>query len=328
MNIPDTNSAALGKVNIKTISKAVDEEIEYIEKRFLGQEKSLLTPWAKFNKASMNGIEFGTIITIAGVSGHAKTTIVNLLETGLFDCNPDINFSVLSFNFEMASRRLVGRKFSNKTKKSVKQLYSADKDNPIDQSVIDDLKKIGNDLRKYHIWYADMPGTADEIGEAILAFSQLEENQDRRFIVTLDHSILVKKSLGGDERSTLVDLASMFNKIKKILPVSFIILSQLNGNIEMPDRRDNPMLHYPTKSDVFGSSALYMFSDLVLISHIPEKLKIREYGPERIPTKDVIFWHFDKVREGEPFIAKMWNNLKHNEIRDWEDRPKENEPKF
>jgi hypothetical protein len=45
-------------------------------------------------------------------------------------------------------------------------------------------------------------------------------------------------------------------------------------------------------------------------------LGIRAYGPKRWPTDNAIFWHYLKVREGEPCIALMENDLAHNQILD------------
>jgi hypothetical protein len=45
-------------------------------------------------------------------------------------------------------------------------------------------------------------------------------------------------------------------------------------------------------------------------------LGIRAYGPRRWPTENAIFWHYLKVREGEPCIALMQNDLAHNQILD------------
>jgi len=52
-----------------TIKDAAREELRYMRGRMEGNIKSLKTPWKKFDQASMNGIEWGSIITIAGMSG-------------------------------------------------------------------------------------------------------------------------------------------------------------------------------------------------------------------------------------------------------------------
>jgi hypothetical protein len=59
-----------------------------------------------------------------------------------------------------------------------------------------------------------------------------------------------------------------------------------------------------------------MYSDIVVVTHRPEMLGIRAYGPKRWPTTNAIFWHYLKVREGEPCIALMENDLAHNQILD------------
>jgi len=51
---------------IKHISRATDEIVEYIDNRRKGIVKSLRTKWVKFNHATMGGIEPNTIMTIAG----------------------------------------------------------------------------------------------------------------------------------------------------------------------------------------------------------------------------------------------------------------------
>ena len=111
---------------IKPLGVAAAEELSYMQGRMDKTHTSLKTCWKKFNQVSMDGIEWGSIITIAGMSGSGKTAILNELETSLFVHNPNEKFAVLSFNFEMLARRLIGRKISSHLNKSVKQLYSAD----------------------------------------------------------------------------------------------------------------------------------------------------------------------------------------------------------
>ena len=113
-------------LKIKSFKEAAAEELKYMQMRKEGKITSLKTRWNKFNQVSMNGLEWGSITTIAGISGSGKTAILNEMETSLFELNPDDDFAVLSFNFEMVARRLVGRKISAKLNKTMKQLYSAD----------------------------------------------------------------------------------------------------------------------------------------------------------------------------------------------------------
>ena len=67
-----------------SIKKAAYDAVQYIDQRRQGLIKSLRTPWSKYNHVSMDGIEWNTIHTIAGMSGSGKTAIINQLETELF----------------------------------------------------------------------------------------------------------------------------------------------------------------------------------------------------------------------------------------------------
>ena len=303
---------------IKHISKAAAEELQYMKGRQDGSIKSLKTPWKKMNMATMNGLEWGSINVIGGMSGSGKTAILNELETGLFDQNPNEDFVVLSFNFEMLARRLVGRKISKKLGRSVKQLYSADFESPEYNLTREDYitaeAYCRDELSKFPIYYVDLSGNVNQIVSTITDFALNGLGRGKSIVVTLDHSLLVKQLKGQDERQALYALGAAFNDLKKKLPVIFVIVSQLNRSIESVERIENVDLHYPQKSDVFGADALYQYSDLFMITHRPEMLNIALYGPNKLPVEGYVYWHFIKTRDGEPFIGQMLNNLKHNKI--------------
>ncbi len=315
----EKSSKLLPFIPIKDAARA---ELRYIRQRMDGTAKSLLTPWKKFNKASMNGIEWGSIITIAGMSGSGKTAILNELETGLFELNKDQDFAVLSFNFEMMARKLVGRKISKNLNISVKQMYNADLEEPNKNITAEQYKKAEEyamSIKDTPVWYVDLPGNVEQIGDTIEHFGMhMEENKYRGILVTLDHSILVKKFGEKNQLETLYELGSKFNELKKRIKSSFIVVSQLNRAIESTERIQNKNLHYPQKSDVFGADSLYQYSDVFMITHRPEMLNLQAYGPQDLPTRDIIYWHYIKCRDGNPFIAKMKNLLKYNRVVDYD----------
>jgi hypothetical protein len=72
------------------------------------------------------------------------------------------------------------------------------------------------------------------------------------------------------------------------------------------------------KSDVFGADALYQYSDVFMVTHRPDMLKLETYGPSDWAVKDVIYWHYLKVRDGDPLVAKMKNLLKYNQVLDFD----------
>ncbi len=114
MNTQATEQPLSRPLRYRHIKGPTQEIVNYINERRQGGTKSLKTRWKKFNDQCMGGIEPNAIYTVAGISGSGKSSFVNSLETDLFDLNPDEDFVVLSFNFEMLASKQVGRKLYQK----------------------------------------------------------------------------------------------------------------------------------------------------------------------------------------------------------------------
>jgi replicative DNA helicase len=298
------------------ISAAADEIMSYMENRRTGKVKSLKTKWEKFNNQCMGGIEPNTIYTFAGISGSGKSSFLNSLETDLFECNPDVAFIVLSFNFEMLSSRQVGRKLSSIMSKTTQQLYSGSSQDVLTR---DELKKASDEvkrIKKLPIYYVDIPGTVDDIRETILEFSKLDFVKDKWLIITLDHTLLTRGKTGEKEREILANLQYMFMEVKKANRNTIIQLSQMNREIESTERLSNPSMHFPTRRDIFGGESVFQASDYVIVLHRPELLLLKTYGPAAWPVANRVYMHFLKNREGELKVLTFINDLKHNKISD------------
>jgi len=319
-------------LDYKHISKAADDIIEYIDLRRQGQIRSLHTRWDKFNRCAAGGIDWNTVMTIAGMSGSGKSSIANEMETSLFDMNPKENFGVLSFNFEMLAMKQVGRKLSSKSEKPVSELYSS-------HAVLGDddfnaLKQIKRDtISKYDIYYVDVPGSIEQIYYTIKKFyleQKALKGDDFGVVVFLDHTLLTKGKQRESEREMLARLYKAFMALKKEIKCIFVVLSQLNRDIESSDRLSNPTLHYPMKKDLFGSDAVFHGSDYVLITHKPYMLNLQAYGPHNLPVVNprnqqqaMIYWHLIKNREGAPgVVMSMLDNLKINKVDEFFDSGK------
>ncbi len=294
----------------RSISEVVDESLEYIRKR---KDKTIIplkTRWNKFNKVCCGGIEPNMIITIAGGSGSGKSAFANTLETDLIDLNPDQEIVILSFSYEMLSYRQVGRKLSNKLRKTTAELYSSDQS--LSNTEFNKIEEVADKIKKYPIYYIDTPSTVENMEKTIDYF---HENiaKGKWLIVILDHALLVEGQ-GESERGTIVDLQKMFIRKKKLSNTSIIQISQMNRNIEQPDRINNPSMHYPMRSDLAASDAIFQASDYVTALSRPELLNITAYGIDRLPVKDKVYLHFLKVRDGEPFILEFENELKYGNL--------------
>lgn len=294
----------------KSISEVTDESLEYIRKRKDKTIVPLKTRWNKFNKVCCGGIEPNMIVTIAGGSGSGKSAFANTLETDLIDLNPDQEIVILSFSYEMLSYRQVGRKLSNKLRKTTAELYSSDQS--LSNTEFNKIEEVADKIKKYPIYYIDTPSTVENMEKTIDYF---HENiaKGKWLIVILDHALLVEGQ-GESERGTIVDLQKMFIRKKKLSNTSIIQISQMNRNIEQPDRINNPSMHYPMRSDLAASDAIFQASDYVTALSRPELLNITAYGIDRLPVKDKVYLHFLKVRDGEPFILEFENELKYGNL--------------
>ena len=293
----------------KTIAQAADESVAYIKARKDHTIIPLKTRWKKFNKVCCGGIEPNMIITIAGISGSGKSSIVNAIETDLIELNPTQDVVILDFSFEMVSFRSVTRKLSYRLRRTTSELYSSDEtvEDDIFNRVVEEAEK----LKKYQIYYVDTPCTVEEIEKTIDYFHD-NVAKNKWLIVILDHALLVE---GDTERGTIVDLQKMFIRKKKLSNTSIIQLSQMNRNIEQPERINNPAMHYPLRSDLAASDALFHASDYVIAINRPELLNLTSYGIKRLPVKNKVYLHFLKVRDaGEPCILEFDNELKYGNL--------------
>lgn len=312
---PKSNNKVLA---YKHISAATNEIVEYISKRRTGRVKSLMTRWPKFNRITMGGIEPNAIYTIAGISGSGKSSMVNTLETDLIDLNPDEDTVILSFSFEMLSSKQVGRKLSYKLQRTTSELYSAAKGAMTDLEY-EQVEKTAKSIKNYPVYYVDTPGNVQEIANTI-AFFQETIAKNKWLVVIIDHTLLINSSHSGDtERTIIVDLEKVLIGAKKVGKTSIIQISQMNRNIETPERINNPSLHYPQRSDLSSSDAVFQASDYVIVIHRPEILGLVAYGYKNLPVKDCVYLHILKNRDGEAKILKFINDLKYNNLKEPEE---------
>lgn len=299
-------------LSFRHISTATNEAVEYIRKRKNHEIQSLRTRWNKFNKSCMGGIEPNTIYTIVGISGSGKSSFVNTLETDLIDLNSNQDVIVLNFSFEMLSSRQVGRKISSKLRQTTAELYSAN--NELTDDLLDRVEQTSQQIKSYPIYYVDTPGTVEDIASTINYFYETKA-KDKKFVIILDHTLLVEGQNRESALQVISELQKLFIKVKKLPNTTIIQLSQMNRNIENPERINNPSMHYPMRSDISSADTIFHASDYVICIHRPELLNIQQYGSNRLLVKNKVYLHILKNRDaGECAILEFDNDLKYNNL--------------
>ena len=297
---------------IRPMSVVAQEAINYIAGRREHTLSSLKTRWNKFNKQCMGGIEPNVVMTIAGISGSGKSSMANLLTSDLIDLNPNEDIIILTFPLEMVGFRQVGRMLSNKLRKTTSCLYSSETD--LDDNTFRQVINVSNQLKEYPIYFVDNPGTPSEVKKIIYDFYHTYvEGRNVRFVIIYDHALLTKQV--GSIIETISELERVFIEAKKLPLTSIIQLAQMNRNIESSERINNPMSHYPMRSDISSSDSIFQASDYVMVIHRPEILNIQEYGPNHLPVANKIYLHILKNRDaGKPCILEFENDLAYNNI--------------
>ena len=297
---------------VRPMSVVAQEAITYITGRREHNIVSLKTRWNKFNKQCMGGIEPNTVMTIAGISGSGKSSFANLIQTDLIDLNPSEDIIILTFSLEMVGFRQVGRTLSNKLRKTTSALYSSETD--LDDETFRKVIAVSNKLKEYPIYFVDNPTTPMQVEQIIRAFyEKYVKGTNKHFVVIYDHALLTKQI--GSVIETISELERVFIQVKKLPLTSVIQIAQMNRNIESSERINNPLSHYPMRSDISSSDAIFQASDYVHVIHRPEILNIQEYGPNHLPTQNKVYLHILKNRDaGKPCILEFENDLMYNNL--------------
>lgn len=278
---------------------AFNDAIKYMINRASGEEKSIYTPWPKFNDATTDGLEWNTLTVMGGRPGAGKTLIKDQIIRESFSLNPHDDFRVLEFQFEMVGRTSALREFSSMTGKTYKELCSAG--SKISADVINNCHQYAKERIKHPVDIVSRPMTVNQMREQIDMYFSI--HKDKKTMITLDHTLLVKRApYQNNTLDMLFELGEFFTQTKREYPCLFIVLSQLNRNIDNPERAiDGKYGNYILESDIFGSDAMLQHADTLVGINRPAKQKIRFYGPDRYIIDDdkTLVLHFLKARNGD-----------------------------
>ena len=320
----------------KSHAKHYQEALVYMRKR----QKKLITryklPWPKINSAAIDGLEFNSITIIGARPGGCKTLMKDQMVREGFYLNSGKGIRVLEFSLEMVGKNSKIREFSAITKKSYKHLCSAETEGiVITDQIIDICVKHAADSAKWPIDVVDVPPTVKDMKEIIIEYMETyaikfktdDETLKKKYcdtVITIDHSVLLKKAKGQSTMDMLNEFGETMTELKKLFPIAFIVLSQLNRDIMNPARAENGKYgNYILESDIFGADALLQHADLLIGLDRPALRHISEYGPDRylIDNDSILVAHIIKTRTGDTRMSFLRAEFEYMRIDEMETPP-------
>lgn len=286
------------------IDLAISQAKSVIDVERSGVINGLFTRWSGLNRFALKYWRFAQITDMAGMSGSGKSAILNMMEDDF--TNPLLNptflrhldiktgqmvgedkILVLAFKYEMGASDELLRTLSSKVEKSYSYLLSSEAKSEGDTLIYNTVSD--EDYKLYcskldamidrPIRFIESAGNLDQLKATAKYWK--EKYPHRRIIITIDHTLLSKKLSEKDDMELTSHTAQVAIELKKTIDAMVIMVSQMNGEIEKPIRRENPKLMFPVKTDIHCGAQLYWACDNVIIWHRPELLGIIKYGEIR-----------------------------------------------
>ncbi len=308
---------------VPKFKKRLEAQNEAIKAIVRGKSKvktTMLTRYPYLNIAMGKGFSFAKIMLIAGPSGHGKSKLLNdlLMDFNDTSINKDLGISAtnaqpftiitIHFCFEMLPSDEILREASSELGLSYSHLLGVEFDgtqgkyNEVADSTIEKLKSKYAVEDNPNYYYFEDPCTVPQLYACIEAvildyknryglndkFIDEQGVQHRpKFIVALDHSLLLDAVGKEDVLSMMTTLGKLSIRLKK-MGMLVILVGQFNGNIESMERIKNSALHYPMKSDIYAQAQIYNACDTVMTTLIPELIGITAYTPKRYVIWDIL----------------------------------------
>lgn len=271
------------------IAEAAEKAVKEIDKRRLGLIKPYVTKWKKFNTMLGGGLQKGTVYVVGGRPGLGKSAFTNRLIFDVCYENALSNTAILYWNFEMPNYSQVIRETSHIMQKSVGGLMSGIQ--PLEESSFNFLKGVAERFREYPIYFQSETKTPEYVYRTNVELKAA--NPDKHFINIFDHTRLASKSgkQGETEEEKIKDLLAVGRQLSVDSESTFIFLSQLNRNIETPDRAANG--YVPQLTDYFGADAVGQFAHVGMILQRPEMYNLGTYLNER--AKNLLACHILEI---------------------------------
>jgi replicative DNA helicase len=201
----------------RRIEEVIADSLKEISDRKDGlKSKGFKSGWSTLDSCIGGGFQPCMSYLVAGMSGSAKSTIANILETNIFDYNPKErdNLMCLNFNFEMPSIMNLTKKYSSDVDKTVDELLSVNGD--LDEDTFNEVVAGAERYKGYPIAYFEVAGNVRAVEDTIMA-THIAYPGKTLFCI-LDHTgLVIPKDSGQSDIKMIAELAQMSIRVKKCI---------------------------------------------------------------------------------------------------------------
>jgi replicative DNA helicase len=305
----DNNKKLFKDLGFLHIGDAYDQAIQDIKNRKEGIIVPFKTPWTKLNSYINGGIEESQLYVVGARPGVGKSAFVNRMLFGIFDKNPTRKVIVLYYNFEMKSSMQIIREVSSRIQLPVSTLLSSQ--TSLSESYFSNVIELKNQLASYNILFRDVPCNIDYIWTSTLRIK--DAFPEHHIIRVIDHTRLIVRKDEKDELERLNRLAISSMYAMKEIGCSDMFISQLNRDIEKPERAAGK--YVPLLTDLFGADSIGQAANTVIILQRPEMYNLSFYLDDE-PAKNLLAAHIVKNRNGDVLWLPFEHNLSVNKIEE------------
>lgn len=289
-----------------TMQQTVDKSLDIVENARSGNRIVFPCKWDKLNRNLLGGLQPGKLYIIAGRPGVGKSAFSNQFLFDTLDMAKVANKKVLAlyWTFEMPGYQQLMRVSSNNTSLGLSQLLSVN--TALADADFARYSRAVTNYKDYPIYFMDKPRPMPFIKSRVESVSL--NDPELTIINIFDHSRLVPGS-EDTELKRLINVSQTCMQMQSTSNCINILISQLNRDIEKPERRIEQF--QPMLSDLFGSDSLGQDAHVVMMLNRPYDLyDITDSYLDEDP-RNLLACHIEKNRDGMlgmiPFDAHLEN---------------------
>lgn len=251
-------------------TKGINDAVMALDRLQKKISKPIITSYDFLNDLCFGGLQKDMVITFAARPSGGKTYLAQVLRK---DILKNDNTCLLYYNWEMSWFNLLILEI----KKSLKIPLNEILNRPPTPEELEQYKKIASEYRDDRFTSVERALTPVEFEYVTRKY--IETNIDKEHIVVMIDHIGITK--GSNKMESIYAVVEVCNKLKLEFPnkITFIILSQLNREIEKlwRTRDTNPINLRVTSEYIFAADAVVQGSDLVIGMVIPSRAGLDKY---------------------------------------------------